>query len=126
MSTIPLLALIFFLPLALLIGSYNPSPLPANHLSLRNPSPSKRYHNAAYLILSSCLGNTLRARLSNATTRVRDANYSRTYARSFGQAAVGGQGGWEQIEMLDVVDGRGGVGGLEEGDGEGGIMIGRG
>jgi len=41
---------------------------------------------------------------------------------------VGGQGGWEQIEMMDVVDGSGGSGGIEdeEGDREGGIMIGRG
>ncbi|KAF2396717.1 hypothetical protein EJ06DRAFT_559829 [Trichodelitschia bisporula] len=48
-----------------------------------------------YLALSSCLGDSLRRRDS-----VRPATFGTIYARSL----AAGQGGWEQIEMQDVVN----------------------
>lgn len=59
----------------------------------------------AYLILSSCLGDTFRARLSR--NGLPEVSYGRTYARSLGGVA-GGMGG-EQIEMQDMLDGRRGI-----------------
>jgi len=57
---------------------------------------------AAYLVLSSCLGDSFRARLAGVPVDVQQATYGRTYTRNFGSGA--GHGGWEQIEMEDMME----------------------
>ena len=70
-----LLGLIFFLPLALL---------------------------TAWLILSTCMGDSFRARVAGVPVNVRPANYGKTYARNFGSGL--NQGGFEQIELENMMD----------------------
>lgn len=65
----------------------------------------------AYLILSTCLGDTVRARM-------RSANYGRTYGRNMSYMAQG-EGGREQMEMQEMV-GRGEGDEVEEEEEEGG------
>ena len=48
----------------------------------------------AYLALSSCMGDGMRARVGGMT-------FSRSYARGLGGGAA--NGGWEQIEMQDML-----------------------
>lgn len=74
MNTLILLALIFFLPLTLFI---------------------------AWLILSTCMGDSIRARIAGVPLNVRHASYGKTYARNFGAAM--NQGGVEQIEMENMM-----------------------
>lgn len=57
---------------------------------------------AAYLLLSSCLGDSFRARISGVPVNIRQTTYGQTYARNIGSAT--GQGGWEQIEMEDMME----------------------
>lgn len=54
----------------------------------------------AYLILSTCLGDAVRARTAGVPLSVRFATYGRTYGRNMGYMA---QGGWEQMEMQEMV-----------------------
>ena len=54
-----------------------------------------------FLALSSCLGDGFRATISNISVNPRHGSYGRRYARSLGSGA--GQGGWEQIEMEDML-----------------------
>jgi len=70
-----LLGLIFFLPLALL---------------------------SAWLILSTCMGDSFRARVAGVPVNVRQANYGKTYARNFGSGL--NQSGFEQIELENMMD----------------------
>jgi hypothetical protein len=53
----------------------------------------------AYLALSSCLGDGFRARVSGITINPRYASFGRSYGRNVGA----GVGGWEQIEMQDML-----------------------
>ena len=55
----------------------------------------------AYLALSSCLGDGFRARISGATFNPRHASFGRSYARGLNSS----MGGWEQIEMQDMLAG---------------------
>jgi len=55
----------------------------------------------AFLALSSCLGNDFRARVAGITFNPRHASYGRSYAR--GLRGGVGSGGWEQIEMEDML-----------------------
>jgi len=75
MNIFLLLGLIFFLPVTLLIG---------------------------WLILSSCMGDSVRARVGGAPLNVRHAAYGKTYLRNFGSAV--NQGGFEQIEMENMME----------------------
>jgi hypothetical protein len=52
-----------------------------------------------FLALSSCLGDRFRARISGITFNPRYASFGRSYGRTVG----GGIGGWEQIEMQDIL-----------------------
>ena len=70
-----LLGLIFFLPLVLLAG---------------------------WLILSTCMGDSFRARVAGVPVNVRQANYGKIYARNFGSGL--NQGGFEQIELENMMD----------------------
>jgi hypothetical protein len=73
-----LLGLICFLPLALL---------------------------AAWLILSTCMGDSFRARVAGVPVNVRQANYGKTYARNLPNFGSGlNQGGFEQIELENMMD----------------------
>jgi len=74
MNVIVLLTLLFFIPLLLF---------------------------AVFLGLSSCLGDNFRARFSGINVNPRHASFGRSYARGLGSGA--GQGGWEQIEMEDML-----------------------
>ncbi len=56
----------------------------------------------AYLILSSCIGERFRARISGATMSITGTSYRPTYARNLASAMS--QGGWEQIEMENMLD----------------------
>ena len=47
-----------------------------------------------FLALSSCLGDSVRARIS-------EISFSHNYGRGLGSGS--GAGGWEQIEMEDVL-----------------------
>ncbi|TKX21895.1 hypothetical protein C1H76_5787 [Elsinoe australis] len=58
----------------------------------------------AWCALSSCLGDSVRARFGGVTVNPRYGNYGRSYARQMASGA--GQGGWEQIEMQDMMDER--------------------
>lgn len=75
MNIFLLLGLIFFFPLALLVG---------------------------WLVLSSCMGDSVRARVAGVPLNVRHAAYGKTYLRNFGSAV--NQGGFEQIEMENMMD----------------------
>lgn len=55
----------------------------------------------AYLILSSCLGDRFRARIAGVPLNLREGSYRRTYGRNIGASIS--QGGWEQIEMQNVI-----------------------
>lgn len=44
----------------------------------------------------------MRARMAGVTVNPRHGSYGRSYAR--GMPSGAGQGGWEQIEMEDMVD----------------------
>jgi hypothetical protein len=52
-----------------------------------------------FLALSSCLGDRFRARVSGITFNPRYASFGRSYGRTVGA----GIGGWEQIEMQDIL-----------------------
>lgn len=54
-----------------------------------------------FLALSSCMGDRFRARVSGITFNPRHTSFGRSYARGLGSGA--GQGGWEQIEMEDML-----------------------
>lgn len=54
-----------------------------------------------YLALSSCMGDSFRARVGGITFNPRHASYGRSYARGLRSGA--GSGGWEQIEMEDML-----------------------
>lgn len=56
----------------------------------------------AYLILSSCLGDRFRASVAGTALTVRQGSYGRTYGRNMGSGMH--QGGWENIEMQDMLD----------------------
>ncbi|KAF4555586.1 Hypothetical protein D9617_2g055480 [Elsinoe fawcettii] len=56
----------------------------------------------AWCALSSCLGDSFRARFGGVTINPRLGSYGRSYARQMTTGA--GQGGWEQIEMEDMMD----------------------
>ncbi|KAG8627970.1 hypothetical protein KVT40_003843 [Elsinoe batatas] len=58
----------------------------------------------AWCALSSCLGDSFRAQFGGVTINSRMGSYGRSYARHMTSGA--GQGGWEQIEMEDMMDGR--------------------
>lgn len=53
----------------------------------------------AFLALSSCMGDRFRARISGITFNPRHASFGRSYAQGLGA----GGGGWEQIEMEDML-----------------------
>ena len=55
----------------------------------------------AWFALSSCLGDSIRARISGITVNPRHGSYGRTYGRNASSGV--GQGGWEQIEMEDMM-----------------------
>ncbi|KAF2873446.1 hypothetical protein BDV95DRAFT_489508 [Massariosphaeria phaeospora] len=55
----------------------------------------------AFLAVSSCLGDSFRARVSGISFNPRHAVYGRNYARGLGSGAA--TGGWEQIEMEDML-----------------------
>ena len=55
----------------------------------------------AWLILSSCLGDSFRDSITASLKAARKGSYGRTYARNMTP-----HGGWEQIEMHDML-GRG-------------------
>lgn len=55
----------------------------------------------AFLAASSCMGDGFRARVSGITINPRHASFGRTYTRGMGSGA--GSGGWEQIEMEDML-----------------------
>ena len=55
-----------------------------------------------YLILSSCMGDRFRARISGAGMDINSGSYEKAYARNFASALQ--HGGWEQIEMQDMLD----------------------
>ncbi|OJD40683.1 glutamine amidotransferase type 1 [Diplodia corticola] len=78
-----ILGLIFFLPLVMFI---------------------------AWMALSSCLGDSLRATIAGASMNPRQASFGRSYARGLGSGT--GQAGWEQIEMEEMLDH------VEDSDGE--------
>lgn len=75
MNIFLLLGLIFFLPLALLVG---------------------------WLIFSTCMGDSVRARVAGVPLNARHATYGKTYLRNLGSAV--NQGGFEQIEMENMMD----------------------
>lgn len=77
MNIFLLIALIFFLPLALLIG---------------------------WLILSTCMGDSVRGRIAGVPVNVRQASYGKTYLRNFGSAV--NHGGSEQIELQNMMNPR--------------------
>jgi len=54
----------------------------------------------AWLILSFCVGDSFRFRMSNLTIHPRQALFDRNYLRS---VASNGQGTWNQIEMDDML-----------------------
>ncbi|PSS10829.1 hypothetical protein M430DRAFT_53371 [Amorphotheca resinae ATCC 22711] len=54
----------------------------------------------AWLILSSCLGDSFRLRFSNVTVNPRQAIFDRNYMRS---VTSSGQGTWNQFEMTDML-----------------------
>ncbi len=56
----------------------------------------------AWLAISSCLGDEIRAHLSRGSTRTIPTTFGQQYARLMGHG--GNQAGWEQIEMEDMLD----------------------
>ena len=56
----------------------------------------------AWLAISSCLGDEIRAQLSSRTSREIPTTFGLQYARMMGHG--GNQPGWEQIEMEDMFD----------------------
>jgi hypothetical protein len=56
-----------------------------------------------FLALSSCMGDQFRARVAGipVTFNPRHATFGRQYTRGLGSGA--GNGGWEQIEMEDML-----------------------
>ena len=56
----------------------------------------------AWFAISSCLGDEIRAAWSGRSREIIPTTYGMQYARVMGHE--GGQGGWEQIEMEDMVD----------------------
>jgi hypothetical protein len=75
MNIFLLLSLVFFLPLLLLI---------------------------AWLIFSTCMGDSYRARVAGVPIHPRHASYGKTYTRNMGSGM--NQGGFEQIEMENMLD----------------------
>lgn len=55
----------------------------------------------AYLILSSCMGDNFRARISGTTVTPRTMTFGREYSKGLGSGAS--HSGWEQIEMEDMM-----------------------
>ena len=53
----------------------------------------------AFLAASSCMGDGFRARFAGVTFNPRNASFGRNYTRGMGA----GSGGWEQIEMEDMM-----------------------
>jgi len=94
MNIFLLLGLIFFVPLALFVGKY--------YAYSQTDIRRILMELLAYLILSSCIGDRLRARTSGATMSIPGISYRRTYARNMASAM--NQGGWEQIEMENMLD----------------------
>lgn len=74
MNVLVLLSLLFFIPLLFFV---------------------------AFLAASSCMGEGFRARFAGVTFNPRNASFGRNYTRGFGSGA--GSGGWEQIEMEDML-----------------------
>ena len=60
------------------------------------------YTRTAWLTLSSCLGDGVRARIAGVTVTPRHGSYGRSYVRNMHSGA--GQAGWEQIEMEDMMN----------------------
>lgn len=56
----------------------------------------------AWFAISSCLGDEIRAHLSGRSIRTIPTTFGLQYARTMGHG--GNQAGWEQIEMVDMLD----------------------
>ena len=84
------LSLLLFIPFALFIGTSR------LHLHLHALTLT------AYLILSTCLGDRVRARFNGIPLDLNQHSYGRTYAKNLGSNMS--QGGWENIEMQDMYD----------------------
>ena len=69
-----LLSLLFFIPILLLL---------------------------VFLALSSCMGDSFRASVAGIPVTFRHASFGRQYTRGFGSGTA--SGGWEQIEMEDMM-----------------------
>jgi hypothetical protein len=89
MAALVWLVLLISVPLVLFVGMAPPLYLRAH--------PADR--QKAWLILSSCLGDSFRLRISNVTVNPRQALFDRNYLRG----ASSGQGTWNQIEMADML-----------------------
>lgn len=57
----------------------------------------------AWLAVSSCLGDEIRAHLTGRSSRTVPTTFGQQYARLMGQGNQT-QAGWEQIEMEDMLD----------------------
>jgi len=55
----------------------------------------------AWFAISSCLGDEIRAQISNRTEHMVPTTFGQQYARIMGNS---NQAGWEQIEMEDMLD----------------------
>ncbi|PQE10195.1 glutamine amidotransferase type 1 protein [Rutstroemia sp. NJR-2017a WRK4] len=53
-----------------------------------------------WMILTSCLGDSTRARISNISFNPRQATFDRNYMRTITSS---GEGTWNQIEMDDML-----------------------
>lgn len=54
-----------------------------------------------FLAISSCMGDRFRARVSGISFNPRITTFGRNYGRGLGSGS--GAGGWEQIEMEDML-----------------------
>jgi hypothetical protein len=91
MGGLLLLFLLILVPLVLFIGES--TLLNKNTLVLMT---------AVYLALSSCLGDSLRRRRSSTSVPVSMTSFGKQYAMNLNSGV--GQGGWEQIEMENMLD----------------------
>jgi hypothetical protein len=88
---------------SLAVGIADNDSLDSIHMSVIPNSPSSSRMLtvlAAWLILSSCLGDNLRFRIANVSFNPRQAIFDRNYMMT---VTSSGQGTWNQIEMHDML-----------------------
>lgn len=95
MPSLWILAGLIVVPLVLFVGKYL-----TFHIFLVQIGYKLTSIHIAWLILSSCLGDSFRLRVSGTSINPRQALFDRNYLRTVTSSGVGG---WNQIEMEDML-----------------------